>query len=245
MIGRDYSTIKEEIGLIHYILTQKLTGQIIMGIILSFSFVILLLTISTLLSKKSILSKEGTRKFIHIGVSNWWIIAMIFFDGWLFASIAPAVFILLNYLSYRFTVIKAMERGAGRGDLGTVYFPISLLVLVLFTFSSLSHPYVGAIGILVMGYGDGLAAVIGKRFGKLTYHIAGNEKSYLGSLTMFVVSFIVTTIILSAYAPTHLVIPSLVIASAATFIEAFSPFGLDNLTVPILTSLLYQILFYR
>lgn len=216
----------------------------LIGLIVSFVFICLLIGISTSLSNTNFLSKEASRKLIHIGVSNWWIIAMYYFKDIVWASIMPIIFIILNYISYKLNIIKAMERDGSKNDLGTVYFPISLLVLVLFTFSNLSHPYVGAIGILVMGYGDGFAAIIGKAYGKKKLKLWGNEKSLAGSIAMFVVSFVVAFIVIYTFSPADVVVKALVIASFSTIIELFSPFGLDNLTVPILTALLYQLLYF-
>lgn len=217
----------------------------LIGIVVSFLFVGLVIGISSVLSSRDILSVEGSRKFIHIGVSNWWIIAMIFFNNKVMAAIVPIIFIAINYLSYKLNLIKAMERNEGKNDLGTVYFPISLLILVILTFSSFSHPYVGALGILIMGYGDGLAAVIGKSIPSRKFFIMKNEKTIAGSLTMLGVSFLVAFIILSMYPKGNVILPALIIASFATFVEAFSPYGLDNLSVPLLTSLMYQFIFFR
>ncbi|WP_406242727.1 hypothetical protein ACF3M2_01860 [Tissierella carlieri] len=50
----------------------------ITGILVSIIFVFLIIGAASLMKKLNILSNEGSRKFIHIGVSNWWIIAMIF-----------------------------------------------------------------------------------------------------------------------------------------------------------------------
>ena len=47
----------------------------LLGIILSFIYVFIILGLSTLLQKRG-LSTEGSRKLVHIGVSNWWLIAM-------------------------------------------------------------------------------------------------------------------------------------------------------------------------
>lgn len=97
-----------------------------------------------------------------------------------------------------------------------------------------------------MGYGDGLAAVIGRRFGLMKYHIFGNTKSYVGSLTMLIVSFLVCTVILWAATPVFwgiILLQALILAVFATIVEAVSPFGLDNLTVPLLTFFLYQLFF--
>ncbi|MBC7087978.1 MAG: phosphatidate cytidylyltransferase [Tissierellales bacterium] len=216
----------------------------LLGIIISILFVFLIIGISTLLTRKNILKDEGSRKFIHIGVSNWWILAMIFFDNNIYASIVPALFIVLNYLSYRKNLFTAMERGGDKEDLGTVYYAISLFILSILTFKDINYAYIGALGILTMGYGDGLAAVIGKRYGRKKYKIFGSTKSLIGSLTMFVVTFIVNLIILSIYNPTNIIIYSFVLAVFATLLELFTPKGFDNLSVPLGSSLIYYILAY-
>ena len=217
----------------------------LLGIILSFIYVFIILGLSTLLQKRG-LSTEGSRKLVHIGVSNWWLIAMACFNNVVWASVVPAVFIVLNAISYRKDLFSTMERHEGKGDLGTVYYPISLLVLTILCFGGYSPPYAGALGVFIMGYGGGLAAVIGKRYGIMAYRIFGNTKSYVGSLTMLVVSFVVCTVILWAATPVFLgtiLLQALILAVFATVVEAVSPFGLDNLTVPLLTFFLYQLFF--
>ena len=213
------------------------------GLVLSYVLVFLIIGISTVLQKAKLVGDEGARKFIHIGVSNWWILAMIVFEGemaiW-FAIVPPITFILLNYYSYKTNLIKSMER-SGNGNLGTVYFPISLLILVILTFGVINKPEVGAVGILVLGYGDGLAAVVGKAFGK---HKLVDNKSLEGSLTMVVVSFVVVTLILnlSGYTILTALWVAVVVSIISTVIELYTPKGLDNLTVPLLSSLLIYLL---
>lgn len=212
------------------------------GILASFGFIFLIIITSTLLTKFRILSGEGSRKFIHIGVSNWWIIAMIFFDSPLSASIVPSSFVIINYISYKKQLFTAMERQGGKEDLGTVYFAISLLILSLITFRDGSHPYIGALGILIMGYGDGFAAVFGTRIQSATCKIWGSKKSIAGTTAMFVFSFLPALIILSIYNPEAAFIHSLVLASVATILEFVSPAGFDNLTVPLGVSLIYTLI---
>jgi phytol kinase len=209
------------------------------GLILSYVFVFLIIGLSTVLQKKNIVGEEGARKFIHIGVSNWYLIAWYFFDNVWLAIIAPITFIILNYVSYKQNIFKAMERG-GEGNLGTVYFPISLLILVYITFGPLNSPYIGALGILVLGYGDGLAAVIGSKYGK---HQLKHGKSLEGSITMFLASFIVSAFILAFSISTPWFLIAIFIALIATIIELYTPRGLDNLSVPLMVSLLYYVLF--
>lgn len=216
----------------------------LLGIIISLLFVFCIIGISTILTKKKIISGEVSRKFIHIGVCNWWIIAMIFFDNRYYAAIVPALFVVINYISYKYQVIEAMERDGGKKDLGTVYYAISLLILALFTVGEGNNGYIGALGILTMGYGDGLAAVVGTFKGTKYTLIGENLKSKEGTFTMLVVTFTVITLVLGIctdIAILGVILYSLGLSIVATLLELFTPHGLDNLTVPIGVSLIYYL----
>ena len=107
--------------------------------------------------------------------------------------------------------------------------------VVVAWFWPLEKPYYGAIGILIMALGDGFAALIGRKFGKHPYQVWGEKKSIEGSLTMAVISYAVTVVILLGVQGNHWQIWVLAIAVAlvATGLEAVSKIGIDNLTVPI------------
>ena len=212
------------------------------GIIVSFIFVALIIGASSLLRSCGVISGEGSRKLIHIGVCNWWLIAMMFFNKPIYAAFVPAVFIAVNYLSYKKQLIKAMERNSGTKDLGTVYYAISLFILALITFREGGKPFVGALGILVMGYGDGLAALVGEKLGKRPFGPERNHKTLEGTLAMFLASFLVIFIVVSAYSSFNPFIIGFVLAVYATIAELYTPNGFDNLTVPLGTSILYTII---
>ncbi|MGN0027734.1 MAG: hypothetical protein ACI33I_12145, partial [Clostridium sp.] len=101
----------------------------IVGIIVSILFIFGIIGISSLLNKLNILANGDSRKFIHVGVATWWIVAMIFFNNNIYASIVPALFVIINYISYKKQIFKAMERDGSKNDLGTVYFALSLMIL--------------------------------------------------------------------------------------------------------------------
>lgn len=217
----------------------------IYGFIVSTLFVLLILAISLVAQKKALFSEETTRKFVHIGVSNYWFIAMHFFTNNIWASIVPIIFIVVNSLSYRYSLISSMERSEkDLAGLGTVYYPISLTILALVTFSSFSQPYVGALGILTMGYGDGLAAAIGSKYGKMKLRFGDGKKTVLGTATMFIVTFVIISGILTVYRPDQSLLVALFLAFVGTFLELLTPNGLDNLTLPLGISFIYQWLFY-
>ena len=208
------------------------------GYIISFSFVSIIILIATILGKLKKVGIEGTRKLVHISVSNWWFIAMLYFVNPISASVVPFCFIIINYLSYKKQLFSAIERGEGKKDLGTVYYSVSLFLLVLLTFS-LNKPEIGLLGILIMGYGDGFAALVGKKWG--TKPLAFNKnKTVEGSITVFILSIIITFLILTYYYPqVSLNIALLISLSMGVFaflIEALTPNGFDNLTLPLITS---------
>lgn len=215
----------------------------IKGVIISIAFVFLVIVVSELLRKRGGYNEEFTRKFVHIGVAHWWIVAMFLIKDICYALIPPVIFVVLNFYSNRKNLFKSMER-EGNSDLGTVYFPISLIVLILLTWDGgllggENLKYLGAVGSLIMGYGDGFAAIIGKKYGGYKYKIMNNEKSLEGSLAMFVCSFLVSLVFICSYKGFSLyVVGSCFIVSVlATIAEALTPFGMDNLTVPIISTL--------
>ncbi len=216
------------------------------GTLMSITFVFTIIVISEILRKKAKWKNEDTRKFIHIGVSHWWLFAMLTIDDIKFAIIPPILFIILNYISYKRNLFDSMERKEKGSDLGTIYFPISLLILVLFTWEGgfQELKYIGATGILIMGYGDGLAAIVGQKRGKHRYKIWGIKKSIEGSMAMFLLSFIVCIVILFVYKGYDIsfIKIAIIIASVATLLEALTPKGMDNLSVPMITSLLLYFL---
>lgn len=208
------------------------------GVIVSIIFIGMIIVSAKVFEKAG---KEASRKYIHIMLSNWWVIAMIFFDSMIWAAFVPALFVVINYLSYKKGIIKVMERDSSdknKESLGTVYYALSLFILALITFGPLNKPEVGLCGIFVMGYGDGLAAVIGQAVKSRTFKIKGNTKSLAGCLSMFCVTLIIIASFLTYNNASFVAMKSILIAILMTIIEAISIKGTDNITVPLITSLL-------
>ena len=68
----------------------------IIGIVLSYVFIAIIIVAAKFFEKAG---KEASRKFIHIMLSNWWFLAMYFFDNVIWASIVPLSFVIINYIS--------------------------------------------------------------------------------------------------------------------------------------------------
>lgn len=211
-----------------------------LGLLVSFTYIALVIVSAKIFEKKG---KELSRKFIHIMLGNWWIIAMFFFDNVWFAAFGPAVFVIVNYLSYKKDLIKVMEREQQDG-FGTVYYALSLLILAIVSFGIFKNPVLGLIPTLVMAYGDGLAAIIGKKTKSKRYKLSDTKKSFAGSLTMFLIALVFiggylwytnTTVF---WTSTHWPLISIMMALCITAVEAVSGKGIDNISVPISTLLL-------
>ena len=210
------------------------------GLAVSFVYIALVIVCAKLFEKKG---KEASRKFIHIMLGNWWVIAMIFFDNVWFASFGPAVFVIINYLSYKKDLIKVMEREQQDG-FGTVYYALSLLILAILSFGIYKNPVLGLVPTLVMAYGDGFAAIIGKKLKSKRYKLSDTKKSFAGSLIMFLIALILIggylfyTNTEVFWTSAHWPLISIMIAFIVTAVEAFSGKGWDNITVPLSTVLL-------
>lgn len=198
----------------------------LLGILVSYLFVGSVIAVAKFFE---CFGKEASRKFIHIVLSFWWLLAMYFFDNVWYAVFVPATFAIINYLSARYNIIPAMERDDEEGY-GTVYYAISLLILVVTTWAS--FPWIGAIGFFIMAYGDGFAAVIGKSFPYKPYQVFGNTKTVSGTIAMWVFSFLVTYLFFSICNTNLGWLEVLAIATIATILEAVSPKDLDNIFVP-------------
>lgn len=203
------------------------------GILVSYIFIFLMIIGGKLFEK---VGKEASRKFIHIMLGNWWLIAMYFFNNVWFAAFVPLTFVIINYISYKKDIIKVMEREENKKDgLGTVYYACSLLILVIITFGVLNKPILGLVPIFVMAFGDGLAAIFGKLIKSKKYKVYDTEKSIAGSLTMFIVSFIIISIYLIYINNPFWYLKAIIISLIITVLEAISIKGTDNITVPIAT----------
>ena len=209
----------------------------LLGALLSFVYVFAVLGIAQLLLGRGAITAAVTRKIVHIGVSHYWLIAMAMIDAWWFAAIPPAAFIAINTASYFARLFPAMEHEERRKNLGTIYFPVVLLIAVLLTWAGPIPIWMGGAGILVLGWGDGLAALVGENTSGRKFKIVGNTKSILGTLTMFVASTTVIATFLFAFGAYSGVLAivgvSVLVGALATIAELFTPFGLDNLTVPL------------
>jgi phytol kinase len=184
------------------------------------------------------INAEQVRKIVHIGTGNviliaWW----LHLPAWVGISsgIIAGVGMLISY----FVPILPGVNGIGRKSFGTFFYAMSISLVTLW-FWPINQPYYGAIGILIMSWGDGLAAIVGQKWGKHPYTIFGNQKSWEGSIAMIITSLIITTsILLSIFGNSPIIWAiGLGVAFIGTGLESLSWYGLDNLMVPLGTAMI-------
>ncbi|MGC1309972.1 MAG: diacylglycerol/polyprenol kinase family protein [Phormidesmis sp.] len=179
---------------------------------------------------------EITRKVVHIGAGQviliaWWLAI----PAWVGVT-ASGLFSGVALLSYRFPLLPGIN-SVGRKSLGTFFYALSIGLLIAW-FWPVHQPQYAAIGILTMTWGDGLAALLGQRFGQHPYQIWGEKKSWEGSLTMLLVSYLVCAGTLfwvqGPIVATWAI--AAIAAIVATLLESVSKYGVDNLSVPLGTA---------
>jgi phytol kinase len=178
-------------------------------------------------------TSELARKIVHIGTGNvilvaWW----LQLPAWVGIS-AAIIASAIALLSYYIPILPGIN-SVGRKSLGTFFYAMSIGILIAWFWPIEQFQY-AAIGILVMTWGDGFAGLIGQQFGQHPYQIWGSKKSWEGSLTMALVSFLVSSLILFGAQGNiwQTWVVSLAVALVATGLEVFSKLGIDNLTVPL------------
>jgi phytol kinase len=192
-----------------------------------------ILAVAEGLNRRFAVDAEVSRKVVHIGTGNvillaWW----LQIPAWVGIA-AGAIAGAIALISLAVPILPSVN-GVGRKSLGTFFYALSIGLLIAW-FWPIARPQYAALGILVMAWGDGLAATVGQRFGTHRYEFWGNQKSWEGSLTMAAVSFGVSSLILlsadgNSWQTWGI---SAGVAVAATLLETISILGIDNLTVPI------------
>lgn len=228
----------------------------LVALVISFAIVMAVVQINGILQKKDMLPTVVTRKLVHTLVAPVFILTWPLYTGtWssrYFAAVVPLMFVALFYaigsgMMKNEAFVKSMSRSGEASELlqGTLYYSVLVLLTTLLWF------YVPAGGlaaatpnaIIVMGClagGDGLADMIGRRYGTRKYGFGGSVKSIEGSVGMFLGSVIFSLVLVwavglgvPAWNVGAFIAPVVVFALGATIIEGITPKNLDNWTISI------------
>ncbi len=188
-------------------------------------------------------SSGFTRKVIHIGVGmmSWGLHYL--FDTPRFFVVACAAFMVINLLDYRYGFFAAMA-SSDRSNLGTVYFPFAAAIVAVIFWE---QPPLMVAALMPLTWGDGMAPVVGKAYGRRLYVVHTSTRSVEGSLGFFAGCFLFTWLALWAVGGSPNItmaaalLPALIITVVTTLVEAVSIWGLDNLTITAVAILILQL----
>ena len=232
----------------------------------AYLYIFAVILIPKYLKEKEKISKFTARKIIHL-LAGLSILITPFLEFYWFAVIIAGTMVILTYLSSKESKIKQLkglydaigEESEERvGFLqGPFNYCLSIFILML-VFSiialifKLNQFYFPISGILIMVISDTLASLVGKKYGKIKIKLkwTHTERTIIGSMTLFVSAFILSffSYILFGYYYQEILtydlvfVFSILTSVVATITELLSPSTYDDLTVPIITTIIIFVL---
>lgn len=222
--------------------------QDIIALFITFVVALTWLRINDTLAQRRILSRDLSRKLIHIGTGPLFILCWMLFSNqgqsrWL-AALVPGL-ITLQFILIGLGIIndegavQAMSRTGDRREL--LYGPMQYgIIFVLMTVLFWLDSPVGIVVLIILCAGDGMADVIGRRFGrgKIPFN---PRKSWAGSIAMLLAGFGLSLAFLALFSQWGVfnldlraaIVPLLLISLAATVVEAVSGADTDNVTITV------------
>ncbi|MGB6299175.1 MAG: phosphatidate cytidylyltransferase [Rivularia sp. (in: cyanobacteria)] len=205
---------------------------------LTFIYVFGLVAILNFCVTKFKLPQDISRKITHIGAGSLIGFLALYNDShwskYLNVTIFVVWIILLIqkglFASDDDEAVKTMTRNGDKSELlkGPLYFVIVATICGTLFYKT----FPGIMAIATLGWGDGIAPIVGSRYGKLKYEVL-SSKSVEGSISMLIAAFTASTFFVWLIIPTELDIMRILLLSAiATVVEACSPKEIDNLLIP-------------
>jgi phytol kinase len=170
--------------------------QDIVATVVTFGVALAWLRIIDALAHRGLIEQRLSRKIIHIGTGPLFVLCWNLFSAqpwarWLAALVPLAItaqFVLVGLgVMKDEAAVKAMTRTGNPREIlhGPLYYGI---VFVVCTILFWKHSPVGLLALMLMCGGDGLADVVGRRWGRAKLPFSA-EKSWAGSAAMFVGGF--------------------------------------------------------
>ncbi len=195
-------------------------------------------------------SQELFRKLLHLACFMSVFVLHYAIDAWYIAmSVALAFALLLYpilYFAERFPKLMQLlqERKPGeiRSSLVLVFLMMALLIFVFWGWMGEEWKYISIVSVMAWGFGDGAAALIGKRFGRsvVRHRRVEGKKTLEGSIAMsvFAAAAIFVSLLFLTKTPWYFcLIAALCIAPICSAVELFSRNGTDTITVPLATAI--------
>jgi phytol kinase len=186
---------------------------------------------------------EYTRKFVHFGTGFLTLLFPVMLDTAWAVLFLCASFAVILLISLKYNFLRSINN-IDRKSHGSISYPASVFASFLFYlwFSGDYNLFEGKylyfyLPVLTLAICDPVAALTGRRWPVKKFKVGDGHKSLMGCFSFFVTSLALSIVLFyqlsfsSQFFPAIL-LASVLIAVLATFSEAFSPKGLDNLSIP-------------
>ena len=182
------------------------------------------------------LESEDSRKIVHVSslltVCTW----PFFLENYGIYIIC-ILFILINIYTKKAGMFKAVHT-VRRATIGAEILPVGIMISTFFFLPENRTSFI--YGILIVCFSDLMAELVGKKLKFYEYKIFGQKKSLGGSIAFFISTFLITSGML-IYLGTDIIISHVMIISVLLcLVEAVHTFGLDNFTLPVVSSIVFN-----
>jgi dolichol kinase len=205
-------------------------------LIITIIYVIIVYTIPIFLYKKKKIDKRTSRNLVHF-FSGLCLISLFFTQNKWIYFIASALITLLIFLSRKSTpvlnfIYNSLNEEQEKIYLqGPVLYGVSITYLILFSIVS-NNNIIPLVSALILIISDPLAAIIGKKYGKIVFSILSNQRTLEGSLAMLISNIIIISLFFGFS------MKSVSISFIIAIIEIISPSKIDDFTLPLSASIL-------
>lgn len=230
----------------------------IIALVITFVVALLWLRINDYAAHKGWVSSKLSRKFIHMGTGPFFVLCWLLYEHVYYARFLAALVPLL--ITGQFVLVglgivkdeaavKAMSRSGDRREIlrGPLYYGLIFVILtIIYWYDS----PIGIVALMLMCGGDGLAEILGRRYGKrkLPWN---TQKSWVGSLGMFFGGWLFSAVIYIIFVYARIfpanhgsyLMAITIIAFAGTLVESIPLKDVDNITLTLTALLLGHIFF--
>ena len=212
-----------------YDILLALVALVVVGLIVLFG---------QFLFQRRYLRGEYARKFIHMALAAWVATWRIFLAQPVVVGLAVVMavgVVVLKHFKF-FRAMHAVRR--------TSYGELSYAAAIALAATFFKAPELYALAIINLGFADGLAAVIGTRYGRKKYKIFGATKTTTGFYAAFLFTILSSAIfwqfaVAGDTASVYIAVHVFLVAGLVATVELLGQRGTDNILIPMVTGLAF------
>jgi phytol kinase len=217
-----------------------------LALVITFALSLIWLRLNDFAAQRGWVSGHLSRKIIHMGTGPLFVVCWLLFNqaslARYLASLVPfaitAQFVLVGLgIIKDEAAVQAMSRSGDRREIlkGPLFYGIVFIIITILYWKD--NP-IGIVALMLLCGGDGLAEIIGRRYGKVRLPWNKN-KSWVGSFGMFLGGWLFAIGILEVYILAGIFSPSIGsylpavtwIVLGATLVETLPLSDIDNITI--------------